>query len=91
MLSPAQDKQLDRLNDQGFSYTQAYERLDLTPPELSPLSVDAIKARKAANEYYTDEFNLTGNRIITEEQAEINRIGAAACRAAINDARKTQQ
>lgn len=91
--SPEQDAQLDRLNDQGLSYSQAYEQLGLTPPSADTVSVTAMEAsqaRKTAHDYYSEQFRLTGNEPITPEQAATNEVGRAACRAALND-RKTQQ
>jgi hypothetical protein len=82
------DAQLDRLNDQGKSYTQAYEHLGLTPPSLESVSPAAIEARTAAHDYYAQEFHLTGNEPLSPEQQQANQIGLAACRAALDEARK---
>ncbi len=88
--SPEQDAQLDRLNDQGLSYTQAYEKLGLTPPSAESVSIETLEARKAAHDYYTAEFHLTGNEPISREQAAINQAGFAACRAALNEPKPQQ-
>lgn len=88
MSSPETDAKLDRLNDQGMSYTQAYEHLGLTPPSAASVSAKALMARSDAIGYYTREFNLTGSEPLSPEQVQINHIGIAACQAALEAARK---
>lgn len=85
--SPEQDAQLDNLNNQGFSYAQAYELLGLEAPSATSVSADAMeasRARQASRDYYSEEFRLTGNEPLSPKQIATNQLGAAACREVIN-------
>lgn len=87
------DDQLDRLVDERqISYSQAYDALYLPKPPSAPVSADAIEARLRDQDYYTQEFRLTGPDNRTPEevdaQKEINKVGRAAVEAALAESKK---